>query len=54
MTSATFGRALELFGEQGVMDLTGLVGYYSFVNMTLKAFDVRLAPGRARLLPPLW
>ena len=54
VTSATFGRALELFGEQGVMDLTGLVGYYSFVNMTLKAFDVRLAPGRERLLPPLW
>jgi len=54
VTSATFGRALELFGERGVMDLTGLVGYYSFVDMTLKAFDVRLAPGRERLLPPLW
>jgi 4-carboxymuconolactone decarboxylase len=54
VTSATFSRARQLFGEQGVMDLAGLVGYYSFVNVTLKAFDVQLAPGRERLLPDLW
>jgi len=24
------------------------------VNITLKAFDVQLAPGRERLLPDLW
>ncbi len=54
VTSATFNRALELFGEQGVMDLAGLVGYYGFVNTTLKTFDVQLAPGRERLLPDLW
>lgn len=52
--SETFARALELFGEKGVMDLTGLIGYYNFVNVTLKAFDVQLAPGRERLLPDLW
>ncbi len=54
VTTATFGRALELFGEQGVMDLAGLVGYYGFVNITLKTFDVQLAPGSERLLPDLW
>ena len=54
VTSATFSRALELFGEQGVMDLAGLVGYYGFVNTTLKTFDVQLAPGSERLLPDLW
>ena len=54
VTSATFSRALELFGEQGVMDLAGLVGYYGFVNITLKTFDVQLAPGRERLLPDFW
>jgi 4-carboxymuconolactone decarboxylase len=54
VTSATFARARELFGEQGVMDLAGLVGYYGFINITLKAFDVQLAPGRERLLPDLW
>ena len=54
LSSATFSRALGLFGEQGVMDLAGLVGYYSFVNITLKTFDFQLAPGRERLLPDLW
>lgn len=50
----TYRRAIELFGERGVMDLAGLIGYYSFVDVTLKAFDVQLAPGRERLLPDLW
>ncbi len=54
VTSATFDHALELFGERGVMDLAGLVGYYGFINITLKTFDVQLAPGRERLLPDLW
>ena len=47
----TFASAVALFGEKGVMDLAGLIGYYSFVNVTLKAFDVQLAPRRERLLP---
>ena len=54
LTSETFARARELFGERGVMDLAGLVGYYGFINITLKTFDVQLAPGRERLLPDLW
>jgi 4-carboxymuconolactone decarboxylase len=54
VSSATFSSALELFGEQGVMDLAGLVGYYNFVNITLKTFDLQLAPGGERLLPDLW
>ena len=54
VSSATFSSALELFGEQGVMDLAGLVGYYNFVNITLKTFDLQLAPGSERLLPDLW
>ena len=54
MTSATFRRARELFGDRGVMELAGLVGYYGFVNITLKTFDVQLAPGRERLLPDFW
>ena len=50
----TFARARELLGDRGVMDLTGLIGYYSFVNITLKSFDLQVAPGRERLLPDLW
>lgn len=54
VSSTTFRRALELFGERGVTDLAGLVGYYGFVNITLKTFDVRLTPDRDPLLPDLW
>lgn len=54
VSSETYAAAERLFGQKGVMDLAGLIGYYSFVNVTLKAFDVQLAPGRERLLPPLW
>ena len=51
VSAETFATALDLLGEEGVMDLTGLIGYYNFVAMTLKAFDVQRAPGSDRLLP---
>lgn len=51
VSSETFATAVDLLGEQGVMDLTGLIGYYGFVAMTLKAFDVQRQPGTARMLP---
>ena len=54
VSSDTFAEARTLFGDKGIMDLTGLIAYYYFVNITLKAFDVQLAPGRERLLPDLW
>ena len=51
VSSETFARAIELLGNEGVMDLTGLIGYYSFVALTLKAFDVQRAVGSELLLP---
>ena len=51
LSSETFANALVLFGEQGVMNLAGLMGYYSFVDITIRTFDVQLAPDRERLLP---
>lgn len=51
VSSETFARAIAVFGEEGVMDLTGLIGYYSFVAITLKAFDVQRPPGSELLLP---
>lgn len=47
----TFQTARRLFGEQGLMDLAGLVGHYTTVNYTLKTFDVQRAPGQQLLLP---
>ena len=51
VSSETFARAIGIFGEQGVMDLTGLIGYYSFVAITLKAFDVQRPAGSDLVLP---
>ena len=47
----TFALAIDLLGPEGVMDLTGLIGYYHFVAMTLKAFDIQRQPGSELLLP---
>lgn len=35
VSDANYDRALKLFGERGVVDLIGLVGYYSLVALTL-------------------
>ena len=37
---ARFNRALALFGEQGVVDLIGVSGYYNAVSMTLNVAQV--------------
>lgn len=51
VSTATFNEALDIFGREGVMDLVGLIGYYNFVAITLKAFDVQRPPGTTLLLP---
>ena len=47
-----FEAAQRLFGNEGVMDLAGLVGHYTVVNYTLKAFDVQRPVGSVLVLPP--
>jgi 4-carboxymuconolactone decarboxylase len=51
VSSETFAKAIELFGNEGVMDLTGLIGYYNFVSMTVRVFDVQRPIGNELLLP---
>ena len=51
VSTPTFNKAIELFGNEGVVDIVGLVGYYNFVAMTLKAFDVQRPVGSELLLP---
>ncbi len=51
VSAEAFVEAQALFGNEGVMDLTGLVGYYTFVNYTLKTFDLQREPGSQLLLP---
>ena len=38
----THTRAINLFGEQGVVELVGIIGYYHLVSLTLNAFNVPL------------
>ncbi len=47
---ATYKRALDRFGERGVMDLIAVNGYYGLVSMTLNV-DRTALPGGAK--PPL-
>ena len=46
---ATYDRVATRWGDKGVVDLAGLIGYYSFVSVTLNVFEVPTPPG-AKLL----
>jgi len=37
---ALYREAVDLLGEGGVVDLTGILGYYALISMTLKVFEV--------------
>jgi 4-carboxymuconolactone decarboxylase len=39
-------------GDQGVVELVGLLGYYTLVAMTLNAFEFDLPDGEAIELKP--
>ena len=41
----TFNAALEYLGEQGIVDLTMLIGYYCLVSASLNIFQVPLPNG---------
>lgn len=43
---AVYRAAVEAVGEQGVVELVGLLGYYSLISMTLNAFEIE-APNDA-------
>jgi 4-carboxymuconolactone decarboxylase len=41
----TFNAARECFGDEGVVDLIGLLGYYTLIAMTIAAFEIPAAAG---------
>ncbi|MEZ5856651.1 MAG: carboxymuconolactone decarboxylase family protein [Hyphomicrobiaceae bacterium] len=45
VSDATYARALNLFGEQGVIDLTAVNGYYSMIAMVLNVARTELPEG---------
>jgi 4-carboxymuconolactone decarboxylase len=52
VSNATYARALALFGEAGVIDLTGICGYYSFLAMMMNVARTP-APADTKGAPPL-
>lgn len=42
---ATYARAVQAFGERGVLDLIGVSGYYTLVSMVLNVAEVPLPDG---------
>ena len=50
---ANFKRVKALFGEQGVIDLIGVSGYYTAVSMTLNIAEVPVPDGKPLPLKPL-
>ena len=42
---ATFKAIQERFGNEGLIELTGAIGYYSMLAMTVNACELEAAPG---------
>lgn len=47
----TYARGVASLGEQGMVDLVGICGYYALISMTINAFNV--PDGDGPRLPPL-
>jgi 4-carboxymuconolactone decarboxylase len=53
VSDATYARAVARFGEQGVIDTVGLVGYYTMIAMVLNTARTPLPAGASPVLTPL-
>jgi 4-carboxymuconolactone decarboxylase len=51
VSDRTYGDALALFGEQGVVDLMGLNGYYTFLAMVMNTARTEVPVSSAAALP---
>ncbi|KQQ87369.1 carboxymuconolactone decarboxylase family protein [Massilia sp. Leaf139] len=51
VSDRTYGQALALFGEQGVVDLMGLNGYYTFLAMVMNTARTEMPVSSAAPLP---
>jgi 4-carboxymuconolactone decarboxylase len=53
VADATFQAAKQIYGEKGVVDITGLSGWYGLVSMVLNVDRYPLDPGQEPELKPL-
>ena len=52
VSDRTYQRMVTKYGEQGMMDLVGLNGYYSFISTVLNVGRTPLPPGNQPALKP--
>ena len=50
-SDASFAAAIAAFGEQGVVELIGIIGYYTLIGNTLNVFQVGLPEGETPPFP---
>ena len=53
VSDITWAQAVRVFGEQGVIDLIGIHGYYSFLSMVMNAARTEVPLSAADPLPPM-
>ena len=52
ISDATYARAVATFGEQGVIDIAGISGYYTLLAMVLNTARTPVPPGHTPGLSP--
>ena len=53
VSDTTYARALQLFGEAGIVDILGVVGYYATNAMIMNVARTRMTDGRLLPLTPV-
>ena len=49
LSQSLYDRAIAEFGERGLVELCGTIGFYTTVAFTLRAFDIEPAAGQPRV-----
>ena len=53
VSDPVYKAALDTFGERGIMDIIGIIGFYDITSMTLITMQAGLPDGKAMPLPVL-
>lgn len=52
LPEALYARGRALLGERALVELIGVLGYYTLVSMTLNVFEIGVPPGESDPLSP--
>jgi 4-carboxymuconolactone decarboxylase len=53
LATSVFKAALNQFGERGIMDIIGIIGFYDITSMTLITMQAGVPDGKPLPLPIL-